>query len=244
MKNKKTFFTGLLKSLKNLLFPENITCDICKKETQNKKELCESCFARLPFVKTPCQKCGCDIKNGLYCIRCKSYDFNFDYNIAVCRYNNFVKNIIFRFKNGDKYLYKFISLLMTNKIKEQKAQFDTIAYVPITKKVLRERGYNQSELLAKNISENLKLPLFTGLIKTKETLFQKNCLAKNRAENVKNSFSVTDKTQIKDKNILLADDIITTGSTLSECALTLLKNGAKNVTTCTFAAVEHLIAVD
>lgn len=240
----KAAFKSIAASFKNLLFPEGITCDVCKQELKDNTLICDNCLKKIPFIHNCCQKCGCNIISGQYCIRCKSTAYEFDCNYAVCSYDDFTKNIIFRFKCGDRYLYKFIAAFMAKMLIKNNTAFDIITYVPVTEKVKRQRGYNQSFLLAENISVILNLPLYKGLIKIKETKFQKNCTAKERKENVKNAFSAINKNQILQKNILLIDDVITTGSTLSECGRVLYKGGAKSVVTCTFTAVEPLISTE
>ena len=239
----KDFFIKIKNNFLKFLFPKKITCDICKKEISYNSYICNECKDKLPFIKKSCKKCGCETTSD-YCIRCKNSTLNFDKNIAVCEYNDFVKNIIYRYKCGDKYLYKFIAKLMTEKIQAEKIDFDIICFVPITKKVYKYREYNQSKLLAEYISKKFNIPLCYDLIKTKETLFQKNCPAKKRAENIKNAFKVINKENIQGKNVLLIDDVTTTGSTLSECTSVLKRNKAKSVTCCTFSAVTYKISFE
>jgi ComF family protein len=102
--------------------------------------------------------------------------------------------------------------------------------VPLHKHRLRERGFNQSLLLARVVSSELETSLdCLSLIRKRDTISQTGLGAKQRRSNVVNAFSVTSASIFKDKQVLLVDDVITTGCTLNECARTLKKSGALEV---------------
>lgn len=102
--------------------------------------------------------------------------------------------------------------------------------VPLSKRKLRWRGFNQSEEIAKEISKFFKIPLISDcLIKIKETKDQVNLSEKERKENLKGVFSIQNKEKILGKRILLIDDVFTTGTTMEECAKVLKKAGTKEV---------------
>lgn len=108
--------------------------------------------------------------------------------------------------------------------------------MPLFHKDLTQRGYNQSKLLAENIGNYLKLAYLETLLKIKNNQKQRNLSANQRYLNVKRAYSCLNSAMIKDKTILLCDDIITTGSTLSECADILIHAGAANVFCVTLAS--------
>ena len=111
---------------------------------------------------------------------------------------------------------------------------DAIIPVPLGIKGLRERGFNQSLLLAKVISENAKLPLvMDGLMKIRETHPQVGLSAKERARNLKGAFIA--KKDFREKKLLLVDDVMTTGATANECAKQLFRAGAEDVAVLTLA---------
>ena len=115
--------------------------------------------------------------------------------------------------------------------------YDIIISVPMTKKKIAQRGYNQAELIAKQIainSPNLTY-LKNILIKQKETSTQSSLNKKERFNNVKNVYKVQNMQKIKEKNIILFDDIYTTGATCKECTKTLMEAGAKIVDLLTIA---------
>ena len=122
--------------------------------------------------------------------------------------------------------------------------FDGVCFVPMTDLAVRKRGYNQSELLAKAVAKQLKLPLVPCLDKTKDSLNQKTLNAEQRLENIKESFSVTENKQIKDKTLILCDDIKTTGATLKECYDALIRAGARDVYCLCLAVTPYLNETD
>lgn len=110
-----------------------------------------------------------------------------------------------------------------------RAGIDVITYVPMTKEKLRERRYNQAELLAEMCGELLNIETQNLLIKTRDNLTQHNLSAKDRRKNVENVYEGDKEKIINDKTILLVDDIVTTGYTLSDCVRALKEAGAKSV---------------
>ena len=112
---------------------------------------------------------------------------------------------------------------------------DFILCVPMTEKEEKERGYNQSELLAKEVGSRTGLSLFDNLKKVKETDRQKKLTAKERRENLKGVFDVVRADEIKGKNVLVIDDVYTTGATINECARVLKRAGARKVYSITAA---------
>lgn len=240
----KKFIINIYLKLIGLLFPKYITCCFCGQELNEKGLICQKCFEKLPFIKKPCKKCGSETYSGDYCIRCKNASFYFDGAISVCDYDSFVKNIIYKYKNGDKYLFEPISFFMKEKLQQSGINIDLLACVPLTKKVYKKRGYNQSALIMEYLSKQLNLPCHTAFVKTKESVFQKDITAEQRKKNVKGLFLLTGKDNVKGKDILIIDDVITTGSTLNECARVFKKGGAKSVWCCTFTAVKAKVYFD
>jgi ComF family protein len=115
---------------------------------------------------------------------------------------------------------------------DKKPDFSNFVLVPIplTKKKLRWRGFNQAEEIAKEIAKFFKLTLISDcLIKIKETRDQTELSEKERKENVKGVFFVKNKEKIWEKNVLLIDDVFTTGATMEEAAKVLKEAGAKKI---------------
>ena len=157
---------------------------------------------------------------------------------SACLYDDALKELVHRFKyKGKTLLAKIFSKLMIDYIRENPeiAGVDLVTVVPLHKERLREREFNQSLLIANPISKEHSLILINTLEKTRKTRCQNELLKSERLKNLKGAFCISPKVDIKDKNILLIDDIMTTGSTLGECAKTLLGGSAKSVKCFTLA---------
>lgn len=162
-------------------------------------------------------------------------DKNFDKHMYLYQYDGIIRNLILNYKfNQKSYLYQiFVKNLKNNK----KAcsflkKYDIIIPVPISKKRLKERGYNQSSL----VSNNLEIQYDNKtLIKTRNIKPQSTLNKEDRIINVENVYIITNNKNIKGKNILIFDDIYTTGSTVNECSKMLKQAGAKNVGVLTIA---------
>ena len=130
--------------------------------------------------------------------------------------------MLLNYKFNDKpYIYNtFVNFLKKNeKIFIQIKKYDIIIPVPISKKRFKERGYNQSELIARKIAKYAGIKYANNvLIKTKNNIAQSLLEEQNRKENVKGVYKLNCSKKIKNKNILLIDDIYTTGSTVNECS--------------------------
>ena len=102
--------------------------------------------------------------------------------------------------------------------------------VPLSNKKLKDRGFNQADLLGKYLATGFNKQYYTDiLVRTINTLPQNSLNPQQRAKNIKDAFKIIDSTKIDNKNILLIDDIFTTGSTINECARILKMNGANEV---------------
>ena len=228
--------------LSNLLFPDDLKCIICDEELPcyTKFGVCESCFQTLPFItENICERCGEPIDDlSNFCNRCKNKQVKFFTKArAVFSYENQIVALLhtLKFKQG-RYLARYLSEFLIELFKKQDWQIDYVVPVPTSKKRLKQRGYNQTELITKPFCQKLNLPLnTTNLIKQKHTLPQTELVGADRYENLIGAFTVTDKNLFKDKNILVIDDIMTTGSTMEEISRILIKNGAKNVYALTVA---------
>ena len=115
---------------------------------------------------------------------------------------------------------------------------DVLMPVPLHNARLRHRKYNQSALLCKDLSKFVNLPVdYASLVRHKNTRPQVEFNGKERERNVKHAFKVCNKDAIQNKRIVIIDDVMTTGSTIRECAVELLKNGAQSVDVITIARV-------
>ena len=116
-------------------------------------------------------------------------------------------------------------------------KYDIIGAVPIHKKRINERGYNQSELIAREIAKSIpNLEYKKILIKIKNNQRQSELKKEDRLENVKNVYKIQNRQIIQNKKIILFDDIYTTGNTVNECSRVLKENGAKEILILTLAS--------
>ncbi len=183
-----------------------------------------------------CSKCKLKIKNLLKLNTTKYKDKCFNSHTYLFKYEEGIRDKLLKYKFRDySYLYKFFSEIIINNC-NLKNNYDIILPVPIHKKRKSKRGYNQSELIAKEISKNINVEYSKDvLIKTVDTVPQSTLNQHQREKNVLGIYKVINSQIIKDKNILLIDDIYTTGSTVNECSKVLKQNGAKLVDVLTIA---------
>lgn len=157
----------------------------------------------------------------------------------IFRYEEKIRNLILQYKFNDKaYLYKtFCEFIVKNKkafdfIKK----YDIIIPVPIHKKRLKTRGYNQSELIAKELAKRTKLIFLKDvLVKKINNNAQSTLNKKEREENIKNVYKLINSEKIKNKDVLIFDDIYTTGATINSCIKELENVGVKNIGILTLA---------
>ena len=217
-------------SVLDLFFPVNCKCMFCNCETPE-FGICDKCLSELPFIKSPtCDKCGGENHGrGAVCIECKGREHYFDKTYCVFHYTGDVRDKIVNFKQGGKkYLGYSFAWLVEKKYLEIEENIDIIIPVPINESRLKERGFNQSEVLCEELLPTGKVDN-SILIRVNDTPHQTGLSRENREKNLKDCFRLVDSKKIKGKNILIVDDIYTTGSTLNECARLLKIKGANKV---------------
>lgn len=236
----KEFFKKFSDKFLDLLYPEGLTCVNCGDELQHETRLnlCGKCYLNL--IENDghrCKICGIRMKNEAdYCDNCTRFDKYFDMNRSPFIYEKTASDLVKKLKFGNKlYIAKELAKAMADEYFTGNFNCDFILYVPMTEKEEKERGYNQSELLAKEVGLRTGLSVFDNLKKVKETDRQKKLTAKERRENLKGVFDVVRADEIKGKNVLVIDDVYTTGATINECARVLKRAGARKVYSITAA---------
>lgn len=231
--------SGLRKLISKIFFPPDFTCDICGIETFG-TNLCSSCLKTVPFNDgTVCPVCGRKTARPEICIECKARAPLYKKAVSPLVYAGGTLKLIAKYKNGSAYLKEYFADLICAKL-ENFPKFDCIAYVPMTKKAERKREYNQAKILAESISARINVPVIKdALIKTKDTAEQKSLSFKERKQNLATCFKVEKRTELKDKDVLLVDDVLTTGATAEAITEKLLKADAKHVYFATVASVEY-----
>lgn len=233
----------IVEGVSALLFPRYLRCIACDRDLQdkNKYSLCDECAKKIVLVNEAesCRICGRGLySGGMLCDECKEQKPYFRKSYSVVIYNDCAKQLVHRLKYMDKrYISFYTAKMMADKLKRHSLSYDYILYVPMHIKKEIERGYNQARLLAKYISEETSIPVNSSLIRVKHTQDMNKLSKKLRAINLVNAFDLDleDRLVLKDKNVLLVDDVYTTGATANECARVLLDYGVCHVDVITFA---------
>lgn len=224
--------------LRKNFFPQNFRCLLCGIEIFEGK-LCADCAKELALNDGPtCPKCGRKTAKSDICIECKAHLPVYDRALSPLVYKDGSAELIARFKNGRPHIAPYLAELIVAKIKQLPA-VEAIVFVPMTRRAVRKREYNQSELLAKAVSEMTGIPVLYGAVeKIKETPAQKELPRVERLKNLHAVFKV-DKSAVRGKILLVIDDIMTTGATLESLSRCLKASGAKAVFAVAAASVEY-----
>lgn len=227
------------------LYPENISCILCNNPINKNTtySICKDCFNNINFILDGCIKCGKPIINYSLeeqsiegCSYCLSRRFYFDKVISCVEYTEISKKIVFGLKYNNKtYLSKYIAVIMKEKLDLENIKFDYILFVPLHKKRLRKRGFNQAEKIANNLSDLIDIPVIDIITRKYNTEKLYKLGKDDRIKELKNAFTIKHEIiDLKNKNILLIDDIFTTGSTVNEISKVLKINGVNKVFVATF----------
>ncbi|MEE8573773.1 MAG: ComF family protein [Thermodesulfobacteriota bacterium] len=222
----------MLASLLDILMPP--LCPLCNSE-ERAPDLCGTCLADIKIITPPaCGVCGTPSisKEGVdyLCGECTAIKRPFVKARSAVYYSGSAIRAIRLFKyHGHFPLIPFLARLCKDMIGSEEGLSDFIVVpVPLHKKRLKERCYNQSLLIANEVAKMLSLKIDpAALIRTRLTTPQVELKGKERRENLRGAFEVTDPAAVKNKKILLVDDVYTTGSTITECSKVLKKAGAE-----------------
>ncbi len=263
-------FTSLMKSyIDRLIFPEQ-NCLLCekviyrtnmvkKKQYRRITNICQGCKEQLePSVAPYCYYChkpmyqsmqlqeSSQLEDGgkLICEDCKEHIDSEIYNRSAVLYNDFMKEKIALYKyRGKESLSNVFSQMLVIAYEEyfQKMDINMLTFVPLHSIRLKERGFNQSEQLARKLSYYIGIPINDTLERVKYTEKQSKQNKKERLQHIRDSFEVKESSlpSISNKNMLIIDDIYTTGATINECSRILKKAGANKVYSLTLARAFH-----
>jgi ComF family protein len=225
----------------SFLFVDNPVCPSCKRVMFFKDDIvCHRCRSKLHYAsQTICAKCGASSGASTFCHDCLS-GYALTAGICMYHYDDVSSAVIKDFKYGKNKAGAYLcGQYLADKLKtaDWMETVDLVTYVPCSPEKEKTRGYNQSYMIACGIAE--KYAIIIGddiLVKTVETKDQIGLRFEERFENVKGAFAVTDPQAVCGKNILIADDVFTSGATLNECARALRTAGASQIY---FAAVAY-----
>ena len=212
------------------LFP----CPICRKNSgRGRNEICPECRKQLSFLPTKdrCRSCGGRSDSALaVCSGCMHFPPAPHIDaVAVLEYCGTARTLIRQMKFGNRpELARPLALLAVEKLRESRLEFDVIVPVPLHWQRFLLRSYNQTELLSAVIAAETGKPVIKAVKKILPTPHQSRLKKSQRLKNLKNTFAVKNAS-FAGKNVLLVDDVITTGATVSAVAKVLMKNGAESV---------------
>jgi competence protein ComFC len=231
-----------LQTIASLLYPP--TCAVCLSDVGPGEYLCDDCAGKVSRIVPPfCAKCSEPfdgaITNPFDCANCAHRKIYFESAVSAYRSRGIVRKIILDFKYGRQiHLRHLISNWLIAALDDERFReesFDVIVPVPLHPARQRERGFNQAAVLADLISAHMSIQTQPLLERIRFTTTQTAFDRAERMENLRDAFRLRKNADVRGLRVLLIDDVLTTGSTLSECARVLKHAGARSVHAATAA---------
>lgn len=225
--------SGYIEKIVNLVYPRH--CPVCDDIVPIGDDLvCNECKSKIKYIQTPrCRKCGKQLhdENVIFCNDCEKRRHSYHYGYALYDYQSMRKSI-YRFKyNGRSEYAKYYARDFYEHMHEEisRMEADALIPVPLHKSRQAKRGFNQAEVLAKELSELTGIPCYNNIIKRmKNTVPQKDLDDRERQNNLKKAFLIHSDV-VKLNKTIVVDDIYTTGSTVDAVARELRQHGVGNV---------------
>ncbi|MBQ9603775.1 MAG: ComF family protein [Firmicutes bacterium] len=236
------FLNDIIDTLSELVYPNK--CISCREviEFHTDKWLCPKCKDKFePISGKTCKICGIPLHANDICMTCRDRKTYFKRAFCVYEYKNEVRTAIHRikFRGCPQNLKYFAPIAADFAYKNGFEGADYIVYVPMYPSDKRKRGYNQSEIFAKELEKCGVAKRINALKKVRKTQHQHDLTGEQRIKNLKKAFEVIDPEKIKGRKLLLVDDIFTTGTTANECSKALIKAGAESVEVLCIAIVNR-----
>ena len=213
----------------DLVYPQNLYC-LCCEDTMEQSRIhgiCDRCAEKINWLTHDPFRAALD-------------EFAFDRVLSCCVYGFYPRKIMYGLKLRNKtYIAKNIGLLMAEKARLEEGSFTAAVPVPSSSEKLKKRGYNQAEMLAGWVAKDLGIPLWKdALEKTRKTASLRLSTGQERRSILEGAFAVPESAcaKVSGADILLVDDVVTTGSTADACAIALKDAGAKSVSVLCFAS--------
>ena len=193
----------------DIIYPPKNSCIVCESEFIG---ICPLCKSKIKRVKEA------------------------DKVLSYGYYNGVLKKLILEFKYNKNFVSASILVeFLCELIKDNNIEVDYLVFIPSSKKSIKNRGFDQCKYLANEIQKNLNINICNDIIKNKNIKEQKLLSKEERYKNIRGAFTLKTDKNIKNKKLLLIDDVITTGATLDECEKLLIENGAISIKILTVA---------
>lgn len=232
----------IVEALTSLFYPA--ICVGCAADVERSGYLCADCERRAARIAPPfCAKCSEPFPGAITqtfrCANCEHRTLHFDCAVAAYRSRGLVRKLVHDFKYGQqRHLRHPLSRWLRESLDDPRLRdrrFDLIVPVPLHPTRERERGFNQAALLAELLGESVRIAVRPVLERIRYTTTQTAYDRAERMENLRGAFRLRKNRDVRDLHVLLIDDVLTTGSTLSECARVLRAAGAVSVHAATAA---------
>lgn len=226
----------------SLLYPP--VCTVCGESVEPNEYLCDACDDKIVRIVPPfCSKCSEPFAGAITgpfdCANCGHRKLHFEAAVAAYRARGIIRRVILDFKYGRQmHLRHLLGQWLAAALSDARLRdrhFDVIVPVPLHPARERERGFNQAGLLADLLSGKMSILAKPVLERTRYTTTQTAFDRVERMENLRNAFRLRKKADVRGLRVLLIDDVLTTGSTVSECARILKEAGASSVYAATAA---------
>ena len=232
----------LLNTLLELFYPSN--CVGCGQPQDSGILLCQLCKATAPRIQPPfCRCCSRPFEGAIdgefSCPNCEDRALAFDCVVSIYQAKGVLRDLIHRFKYGGHFhLRRVLTEILLEAMQDSRLQatpVDCLVPVPLHPARLRERGFNQADALAEALSKRARVPVRHCIERRLYTNTQTRFDRMERMRNLRNAFALRKNSDVRGKHLVLLDDVLTTGSTLHECALVLRAAGAESVRAVTVA---------
>ncbi|MFJ4064162.1 ComF family protein [Pseudomonas sp. NPDC089996] len=214
----------------------NHSCLLCSESAEQHYPLCVACEQELPWLDEQCLRCALPLPmDGLTCAQCSRRPPAFDQVVAPWHYGFPLDTLISRFKHNSQWplgrlMAEMLGQNLHHRYLEGLTRPDLLLPVPLARRRLRERGFNQASMLARWLSKALAIPCAERLLlRTRDTPAQQHLDARARRRNLRHAFALAGEASLEGRHVAVVDDVLTTGATAQAVAQRLRQAGARRV---------------